>query len=147
MIKSYPNEEKLHQSGVERSFIACIMRFPELIIEAQASVGIDDIYTPSYHIIYESMLEMKKEFDLKKLKYVFTQELILRYVDALDDETKSVFDRSVGKYSYLTMMQNAPGVDLESFPEYIRIILETSSLIKAYRASFDLQDKILDPIS
>lgn len=145
MIKSYPNEEKLHQSGVERSFIACIMRFPELIIEAQASVGIDDIYTPSYHIIYESMLEMKKEFDLKKLKYVFTQELILRYVDALDDETKSVFDRSVGKYSYLTMMQNAPGVDLESFPEYIRIILETSSLIKAYRASFDLQDKILDP--
>ena len=147
MQKSYPNEEKLHQTGVERSFIACIMKFPELIITAQSNVSVDDIYTPSYHIIYSSMLAMKSEFDLKKLNYIFTQELILRYIETLPEETKNVFDRSIGKYTYLTIMQNAPGVDVESFSEYIRIILETSSLIKAYRKSFDLQEKILNPKS
>ena len=137
MQKSYPNEEKLHQTGVERSFIACIMKFPELIITAQSNVSVDDIYTPSYNIIYSSMLAMKSEFDLKKLKYIFTQELILRYIDTLPEETKNVFDRSIGKYTYLTIMQNAPGVDVESFPEYIRIILETSSLF-----SISLSDDI-----
>lgn len=145
MQKSYPNEEKLHQTGVERSFVSCIMKFPELITTAQANVKPDDIYTPSFHIIYNSMLAMKSEFDLKKIKYVFTQELIIRYIDTLPESVKDVFDKSVGKYSYLTIMQNAPGVDIESFPEYIRIILETSSLIKAYRASIDLQDDILNP--
>lgn len=121
------------------------MKFPELITTAQANVKPDDIYTPSFNIIYNSMLAMKSEFDLKKIKYVFTQELIIRYIDTLPESVKDVFDKSVGKYSYLTIMQNAPGVDIESFPEYIRIILETSSLIKAYRASIDLQDDILNP--
>nr|DAQ92158.1 MAG TPA: hypothetical protein [Caudoviricetes sp.] len=31
MVRAYPNEEQLHATGVERSFIACLMKFPNLV--------------------------------------------------------------------------------------------------------------------
>ena len=130
MIK-YKEEENLYCTGVERSFIACIMRFPNLVTMAEASVSVDDIYSPNFHILYKIILKMKEHYDLKQEKYVFTQELISMWLETAEEEDKRVISNTISNFSFLTMIQNAPGVDMDSFEKYVGIIKRTSSLIKA----------------
>ncbi len=139
------NEEQLYATGIERSFVACIMKFPELITSAAASVSIEDIYSPNYHVIYKTMLRMKEHYDMKQENYCFSQEILCRWIDSADQYDKEVFDRTVSRFSFLSMIQSASGVDVESFGKYIDIIVKTSAIIKTYRVCSDIQNKIKDP--
>ena len=147
MINSINNEEKLYATGIERSFIACLMRFPELVTSAASAVDVSDIYSPNYHVLYKTILKMKEHYDSKHEKYCFSQELVCRWIDASDENDKAVFDGTVSKFTFLSMIQGAAGVDVESFGKYIDVLRQTSALIKTHRACANIQRRVMDTSS
>lgn len=146
MIRPYPKEEQLHEVGIERCFIACLMRFPHLITSAEANISVDDIYAPNFHIIYKTLLKMKEHYDIKRKEYVFSHEHLKRWIENSKEEEKTIISKTVTDFDHLRKIQSAPGVDERSFGEYINAIKETSALIKAYRVAFDTQNKILNGV-
>nr|DAQ91970.1 MAG TPA: Helicase, ATPase, REPLICATION [Caudoviricetes sp.] len=143
MVRAYPNEEQLHATGVERSFIACLMKFPNLVTSAEAEISVDDIYSPNFHVIYKTILRMKNHYDMKQKRYIFSQELLSHWLESAPEEEQKIISRTVSKFQHLSTIQQAAGVDVESFGEYIKTLKETSSMIKAYRAAYDIQLDIL----
>lgn len=137
-------EEKLYATGIERSFIACLMRYPELVTSAASAIDISDIYSPNYHVLYKTILKMKEHYDSKQEKYCFSQELVCRWIETADEKDRAVFDGTVSKFTFLSMIQSAAGVDVESFGKYIDILRQTSALIKTYRACVEIQDRVMD---
>lgn len=144
MFNNINEEEKLYATGIERSFIACLMKYPELATSASSAIDLSDIYSPNYHVLYKVILKMKEHYDSKQEKYCFSQELICRWIDTSDEKDKEVFDGTVSRYSFLSMIQSAAGVDVESFGKYIDIIRKTSALIKAYRTCKKIQCMVMD---
>lgn len=140
-------EDKLYATGIERCFIACLMRFPMLVVSAEASIKPEDIYSPNFNIIYRVILKMKANYDLKREPYIFSQELLSRWIDTCTDNEKMIIERTISRFSHLTTIQNAPGVDIESFHKYIKMLKETSVIVKMFRLSQKLQARIMEPSS
>jgi replicative DNA helicase len=144
MNKFENDETKLYATGIERSFIACIMKYPELATSAVAAIGEEDIYSPNYKILYKTIIRMKEHYDNKHEKYCFSQELICRWLDSADEKDKEIIESTVSRFAFLSMIQGAAGVDVESFGKYLDVIRQTSALVKTYRACVNLQNKVMD---
>ena len=147
MNKINNDETSLYATGIERSFIACLMKYPELATSAAAAIGVDDIYSPNYKVLYKTIMRMKEHYDTKHEKYCFSQELICRWLDSASDKDKEVIESTVSRFTFLNMIQSAAGVDIESFGKYLDVIRQTSALVKTYRVCKNLEDRVMDPSS
>ena len=141
ILETKTEEEKhLYNVGIERAFISCLLKHPELVRSAQTLVPRDCIYSSNYGVLYKTILAMKERYDLQRQNYDFNTCLIYRWIDA-SPELREEFSINVGKIEYIDSILKAPDANQESFNKYVEIIKETAVRVKAYRMSFAIQSR------
>ncbi|MCK9279250.1 MAG: AAA family ATPase [Melioribacteraceae bacterium] len=133
-------EKNLYNVGIERAFISCILKSPELVRIAYSKVSVDDVYSLNFNVIYRTILQMKERYDIMHQDYDFNPCLIYKWMETRED-LKNDFNIYIGKIEYVDSILRAPDTNKESFDKYIEILKEVSIRIKSFRMSFIIQDR------